>query len=181
MLILTCNSWDCCCFTICFLLLKSYDCIYGSYFPPSGSVCSNDSRQSQQSLHSPTSETTTFQLGHYDTDSGHNSIVSSNYDSHSSSSISSTNSPPVEKRPPAIVVAPNMAAMVTVTSASTSVPQCQVGSSAAVRSTSEFPGCFVCTAFVYIVSRVVIGIHPIILLSRFLCVLLRAVAGFRLV
>ena len=124
---------------------------YGSCFRPSGSVCSNDSRQSQQSLHSPTSETTTFQLGHYDTDSGHNSIVSSNYDSHSSSSISSTNSPPVEKRPPAIVVAPNMAAMVTVTSASTSVPQCQVGSSsAAVRSMSEFPGGFGCTGFMYI-------------------------------
>ena len=142
-------------------IITNHNRTYSSHhFCPSGSVCSNDSRQSQQSLHSPTTETT-FQLGHYDTDSGHNSIVSSNYDSHSSSSISSTNSPPVEKRPPAIVVAPNMAAMTTVTS--TSVPQCQVGSSAAVRSTSEFRRCFVCTSFVYL-SRVAIGICLIILL-----------------
>ncbi|KAI0240211.1 hypothetical protein LSAT2_009081, partial [Lamellibrachia satsuma] len=100
----------------------------------SGSVCSNDSRQSQQSLHSPTAETN-FQLGHYDTDSGHNSIVSSNYDSHSSSSIGSTSSPPVEKRPPAIMVAPNMVAVTTVTSSSASTSL----RSSAVRSTAVTP------------------------------------------
>ena len=46
---------------------------------------------------SPTNSIGSYQQ-QYETDSGHNSIASSNYDSHSTSSVGSASSPPSQKR-----------------------------------------------------------------------------------
>ena len=47
---------------------------------------------------SPTNSVGSYQQ-QFDTDSGHNSIASSSYDSHSTSSVGSTSSPPPVKKP----------------------------------------------------------------------------------